>query len=85
MPFSANKKKTKAIGFTHDEDFKGEKIELLNNIDPYEKDKNRKSFAKLKIEEQKSGSYKNEPKYKNYRISKKDRKIIEAIKQGKIK
>lgn len=84
LPIGMTKRYTKSIGFTHDPDETyTPKYEMKKNIDPSKPKEI--MYAKIKLENQKNSSYKDEPKYQDFRISKEDRKAIDAIKKGKYK
>lgn len=83
LPIAKTRRMTDAIGFTHDDDeTHTKKYKMKKNINPKE---NRQMFVKVSLERQKNSSYKDEPKYKDFRIAKEDREVIDKIKKGKYK
>ena len=75
-PIWQKDKNVKSIGFTHNENDRAEKVKLKHNIDPKD---TRDCYAKTKVENQKSNTYRDNPKYKDYRIHPEDRPTIDKI------
>ena len=55
---------------------------MQKNINPRDNDD---CYVKIKVSKKKNNKYKDKPEYSGYRIHEKDKKIIDTIKQGKIK
>ena len=65
-----------SIGFTHQVKYKGPKFKLIHNIDP--KDTST-TYALTNIQRELVRNYKNDAKYKDYRIHQDDKETIKNI------
>lgn len=74
--FKQDKTMVDSIGFTHNENDCAEKKQLKHNINPKDTSD---CYAKTKVEKQKYNTYREKESYKDYRIHKEDKPIINSI------